>query len=199
MPWSSCLKTDLRSSCSCTGLVFSFFMLFFVFHAYSDDTGDYSSSYVDQHGQIFVTIYPSSLNESLLRNNITQGNKSEINLKFRMKVRHMNRNFELPQTREINITKTGYQDLITRDFILLINGREAGVYREWNDFYRSFSNMEKTPLDKLTPGDVSVEIHYRMEVVYKKFIAPLNILYLIPGRYIKRFEWVELHNGSKHE
>ena len=193
------MKTDLRSSCSCTGLAISLFLLFSVIHAYSDDTGDNSSSFIDQNGQIFVTIYPSSLNESLLRNNITQGNKSEINLKFRIKIRHIDRNLELPQTREININKTGYQDLITRDFILLINGREAGVYREWNNFYRSFSTMDNTPLDKVVHGDVSVEIQYRMEVVYKKFIAPLNILYLIPGRYIKRFKWVELHNGSKRE
>ncbi len=179
--------------------MFSFLLFFFVIHAYSDDAGDYSSSFVDQNGQLFVTIQHSSLNESLLRSNITQGNKSEINLKFRIKVRHFDRNLELPQTREINITKTGYQDLITRDFILLLNGREAGVYREWSNFYRSFSTMENAPLDKLVSGDVSVEIHYRMEVVYKKFIAPLNILYLIPGRYVKRFEWIELHNGSKRE
>jgi len=103
----------------------------------------------------------------------------------------------LHETHEFHIRKTGYRDIITGDFVLKINGRETGTYRDWETFYWSFSVIHNFPVGKSLASGGSPNIRYRVEVVYKKFVAPLNLLYLVPGKYITRGRWIDLVAGSE--
>jgi len=150
---------------------------------------EWSEYIVNADNQLLVSVVPGNLNESRLKSNILNSGKSEIIMKFRVKIESDDKDVSLPQVNEVNIRKSGYRDIITGDYVLQVNGREAGSFREWDLFYRRFSEMEAFPLDLfLSPGE-SPTIRYRMEVVYKKFVTPLNLLYLIPGKYITRGRW----------
>ncbi|OQY32712.1 MAG: hypothetical protein B6241_10290 [Spirochaetaceae bacterium 4572_59] len=124
-----------------------------------------------------------------MKGNILKGGKSEISVKFRYHMLH--------ETHEFHIRKTGYRDIITGDFVLKINGRETGTYRDWETFYWSFSVIHNFPVGKSLASGGSPNIRYRVEVVYKKFVAPLNLLYLVPGKYITRGRWIDLVAGSE--
>ena len=189
----SCLKTGLRKNRS--SFLFSLVLFYVVLigsAAFSSEISDRSGYSFNHENQLFVSIIPGALDETRLKGTIGNGGKSEVSLKFRIRIFQDEDDMSLPQVNEVYITKTGFQDIITGDYILLINGREAGTYGEWEAFFRNFSQMNDFPLGvSVSPGD-STEVRCRMEVVYKKFVTPLNLLYLIPRRYITRGKWQRL-------
>lgn len=152
---------------------------------------------VRSDGEVVVGVYPEELNESRLKGNILNGGKSEISVKFRFRTVQETLDVSIPETQELHIRKTGFRDIITGDFVLMINGREAGTFRDWESFYRNFSIIRDFQMGKTLASGESLEIRYRIEIVYKKFVAPLNLLYLIPGKFITRGKWIDLQSGSE--
>ena len=62
-------------------------------------------------------------------------------------------------------------------------------------FEKEISRLADFPLGVSSLAGETPEIRYRVEIVYKKFVAPLNLLYLIPGRYISRSRWFSIQEG----
>lgn len=190
MPLSNCLKTGLRSRAR---LFCSILLLFCRLSGGFAAEGPPPPFYtLDDDLRLLVSLAPPSLEEDRLRRTILRGGgRAEIIFRFRIKSR-LKRRTLLPRVKEIELRKTGFRDAITGDLVLQDNGREAGTYRSWEAFYRDFSRLEEYPLRAgLLPGD-RPEVHYRFEIVYKKLVAPLNLLYLIPGRFITRSVWLPL-------
>jgi hypothetical protein len=192
---SGCLKADLRKN-NRARLFFLFFLCFAGWRIFPIGPSERSGYTINSDRQLLVSIIPDSLNEFRLKSNILNGGKSEIGLRFRIKIDQNSKDVALPQVNEVRIRKTGYRDIITGDYILQINGREAGTYREWPIFYKHFSEIDALPMGIAILSGESPEIRCRMEIVYKKFVAPLNLLYLIPGKYITRGRWETIRPES---
>lgn len=199
MPLLIFLKTGLRNRYSHSVFYLISLLCFFLASGvvYSVDTSDKSFFFINSEKRVILNLYPEDLNESRLKENILKGGKSEITVNFRFRTVHETLDVSLPETHEFQIRKTGYRDIITRDFVLKVNGREFGTYRNWDAFYRSFSVIHDFPVGKSLAIGESPNIRYKIEVVYKKFVAPLNLLYLIPGKYITRGRWIDLLSGSE--
>ena len=144
----------------------------------------------DDEGQFTITIIAENLNESRLKGTIERDGRVEIIYTVRTRSVSGNQALPLPRTREIQLRKTGFRDLITGDLVLMVNGRETASFRSWDRFFRDFSFLEAFPLEITRRDAVLSDVQYRVEVVYKKFVAPLNLLYLIPGKYISRGKWI---------
>ena len=188
---SNSLKTGLRNSRSGRILLFSLTLslCFNVPLLFPGDDSQGARFYSGRENQIFISKRTEALDESRLKDTITNSGKSEISLRFRISMKQDKPGLSFPKMDEVLIRKTGFQDLITGDFVLLINGREAGSYRDWDSFYRAFSELKDFPLGFfLLPGEIP-EVRCRLEVIYKKFVAPLNLLYLLPGKFISRGQW----------
>jgi hypothetical protein len=79
---------------------------------------------------------------------------------------------------EIYIRKTGYRDLITGDYILMLNGREIGVYQNWDLFFEGFSAPFNYPAIPKIQEEDDLLIKFRQRIIYKKLVPPFNLLYL---------------------
>ena len=93
--------------------------------------------------------------------------------------------------------KTGFRDKITGDYILLLNGREVDVFRDWDRFFDVFSGILVYPSGILVSEDSNPIIKVREKIIYKKLVPPFSILYLVPGKYIRQGFWkpVPLEGG----
>jgi len=197
MPLLNYLKTGLRNRRFHTFfLFFTFFGFFLIFGAGENVVLSQNSYFfTDPEGQVVICLYPEDLSESRLKGNILKGGKSEISIRFRLRKGFGKYDVSLPRTQEFHIRKTGYRDIITGDFVLMVNGRETGTFRDWKTFYQNFSMINNFPIGRSLVSGESPDIRYQIEVVYKKFVAPLNLLYLIPGKYITKGRWIDLKAG----
>ena len=188
---SNSLKTGLRNNLF-DQIRFLSPLIFLCFNAlllFSQDGSRASLYFTNYENQILITLHTDFLDEPRLKETILKSGKSEISLRFRIRMTQGEQGLSLPRIEEIHIRKTGFRDLITGDFVLLINGREAGSFRDWSSFYREFSELNAFPAGQPHLAGEVPEVQYRMEVIYRKFVAPLNLLYLLPGKYISRGMW----------
>jgi len=153
---------------------------------------------LNDDGQPILNLILSGVDEPRIRATVEDGGKSEILLTFRINIDSAGPGIELARSTELRLRRTGFRDIITGDYVLLLNGREAGIYRTWDDFYRGFICLCDYPLgDPLQPGDFAA-VRYRMEVVYRKLVAPINLLYfLLPGKFVQRGGWTEIPSGPE--
>ena len=160
---------------------------------YSADKND--RFVIDSDGSLILVSRPENIPEEKIRGYIENGYKSEIYTSFRIQMNGGPLSIR-GEHLEIHIRKTGFRDQITGDYILLLNEREIGVYRSWDDYFRAF-------LDVLVyPSGISVEegsfpaVKVRIRVIYKKLVTPFSILYLLPGKYIDSGRWKEIDSGE---
>ena len=193
----SCLNRDLRNryaSYSCLSGILLWFLIPQVLSAQVSEAGFYS---IKSDNSIVVSVAAPQLDAKRLKSSVMDGGKVEILFTFRARMVTDNSDTQVLRTKEILLRSTGFRDLITDDFILLMNGSERGTYRSWEPFENALSRLEKYPLEISALDDDIPDLRYRVEVVYKKFVAPLNLLYLIPGRYISRSRWMRIPEGAE--
>ena len=151
-----------------------------------------SRSYYEKgaDGTLILQISPSAVPEQVIRQNIEDGHRSEYF--FTLRIQNKSGGFLSMggEHRELKIRRTGFRDLITGDYILLQNDREIAVIRDWSTFFRHFS----APFSFGTgiQWDALTLVRLRESIIYKKLVPPFNILYLLPGRFIKQGHWEDL-------
>jgi len=160
----------------------------------SEETNSNSYAIADDRTLILMS-RPDSIPESYIRNNLEKGYKSEIYTSFRIQMSGNPLSIS-GEHLEIHIRKTGFLDLITGDYILLVNDREAGVYRNWSDFFRAFSAVLIYPSGIFVEDGFSPKIRVRVRVIYKKLVPPFSILYLLPGKYVNAGRWRDVLPGE---
>ncbi len=187
------LKKDLRSNLRLF-LRAGFAVL--LFHSPLFSNQPVSAFYtLDSENNISVSVSAINLDSTRLENSVRSGAKVEVIYTFRARMVSDGLNLKTPRTREIQVRSTGFRDIITDDYVLLFNGQEKGSFRTWEPFEKEISHLFDFPLGVMTLPGETPEIRYRVEVVYKKFVAPLNLLYLLPGKYISRSSWFVIQEG----
>lgn len=186
MPCSLSLKTVLRKIEALS------YILFFLLTV-SPRAAEAARSYYEEgeDGILQLQIQPSFVSESLIRHNIEEGHRSELFFTLRIRISRGGFFSMGGEYREIKIRRTGFRDRITGDYILLMNDREIAVFRDWASFFRLFA----APFSYGTgiEWDASTSVRMREALIYKKLVPPFNILYLLPGRYIRQGPWEDLN------
>ncbi len=193
----SCLNRDLRNRSVSFSHLPGFLLWFLipgVLLAQTPETGFFS---IGSNNSIAVSVAVPQLDARRLKASVMDGGKVEILYTFRARMVADNTNPQVLRTKEILLRSTGFRDIITDDFILLMNGSERGTYRSWEPFEQALTHLVDFPLEVSGLEGEVPDIRYRVEVVYKKFVAPLNLLYLIPGRYISRSGWMKIPEVSE--
>jgi hypothetical protein len=149
----------------------------------------FSASYsIGDEGRLLFYYHPESIPEQLIRNNINNGHQAEIYIKFRIQQRGSSL-FMGADNLEIHVRKTGFRDQITGDYILLLDGREVNVYRDWERFFSDFSGLLTYSSGPILSKDSIPLIKAREKIIYKKLVPPFSILYLLPGKYVRQGSW----------
>lgn len=159
-----------------------------------------ADSYTDRFaitddGLLVLISRPERVPEELIQTYLESGYKSEIYTSFRVQMSGSSLSIG-GEHLEIHIRKTGFRDQITGDYILLLNDREIGVYRSWDDFFRAFSSLLVYPSGLPVKEGFTPSVKVRVRVIYKKLVTPFSLLYLLPGKYIDAGRWKEIHQGG---
>lgn len=192
-PWMHCspfLKAGLRRISLNSLLWILFLFSAFLLTAEENHRAFYSKG---DDGTLVLSFLPDSIPEKLILKNIEEGHKSEIFISYRIQMRDSRLGSD---HLEIHIRRTGFRDKITGDYILLLNGQEVAVFREWNRFYQAFSASLVYPSGILLSLDQESSIRIRERIIYKKLVPPFSILYLIPGKFIRQFPWKTVPPGG---
>ena len=150
---------------------------------------------IAEDGTLILMSQPGAVPEKIIRSNVDKGYKSEIYTSFRIQMSGGPLSIS-GEHLEIHIRKTGFQDQITGDYILLLNDREIGVFRKWNDFFRAFSAELIYPSGVFVDDGIFPTVKVRVRVIYKKLVPPFSILYLIPGKYVNAGRWRDVLPGE---
>ncbi len=190
MPCSHSLKTALRKTepfC----LVFLFLLTAPLWAA------DSARSFYEEgaDGTLLLQLRPSAIPEKLIRHHIEEGHSSELFFTLRIQVRRGGPFSLGGEHREIKIRRTGFRDRITGDYILMQNSREVAVFRDWSSFFRLFSAPFAYSTSVLWDEDTRVRL--REALIYKKLVPPFNILYLLPGRFIRQNSWEDIYRRGE--
>jgi hypothetical protein len=148
-----------------------------------------------EDGSLVLYFHPDPIPEALIRSNINNGHQSEIFASFRIQMSGSPYSIG-GEHLEIHIRKTGFRDKITGDYILLLNGRESAVYRDWDLFFKAFSGILIYPSGIHIPKDSDPILKVREKIIYKKLVPPFSILYLLPGKFIRQGSWEPVFQGD---
>ncbi|MDC7233380.1 MAG: hypothetical protein PQJ58_09105 [Spirochaetales bacterium] len=157
--------------------------------AESRGEGRYSFS---EKGNLVLSYSPRSVSEQKIRQNISQGHKSEIYISYR--IQQNSGRLEMGGVHhEINIRRTGFQDLITGDYVLMLDGRESAVFQDWDSFYGAFTSTVVYPSRLVPDSRDTLQVKIKSRIIYKKLVPPFSMLYLIPGKFMHSEVWQVVH------
>lgn len=184
-----------KSNSTWKRILCSLLFLNIIFPMFGDESGKCEYS-VSEDGTLVLSFSPAAIPEKKIKNNIEQGHKSEIFITYRIQQNTGSFILMGAESQELNIRRTGFRDQITGDYVLMLNGRERAVYRDWSRFFRDFSSPLLYPsrIDFIENRKTIVKV--RSRIIYKKLVPPFSILYLIPGKFMHRHPW---QNAEKRE
>ncbi len=190
MQWFPSLKAVLKRTELSTFFLFLSFP-FFCFAASGEGCGFFRES---ETGSLLVGMNPVLSGEERIRFCIQGGHCCELHVSFRIRPSSASGILLGREYREIRVCRRAFLDPVSGDYVIQMNGRDSGSYRDWSCFYENFSSLLVFSVDM--PFEKGMLVRAKERLIYKKLFPPFNILYLIPGKYVFQTSWFELKSGG---